>query len=70
MYLDWSHTDLASYLASYRELKIMSSSSGSGGDGSGSGRVLGGEVAVWTESIDYTNLDCRLWPRGGAAAAG
>ncbi len=23
----------------------------------------GGEGAVWTEHIDHTNLECRIWPR-------
>ncbi|KAK9761432.1 Glucosamine-6-phosphate isomerase (Glucosamine-6-phosphate deaminase) (GNPDA) (GlcN6P deaminase) [Basidiobolus ranarum] len=30
--------------------------------------VLGGEVALWSEQIDSTNLDRTLWPRGAAAA--
>ncbi|KAH6895197.1 family 20 glycoside hydrolase [Thelonectria olida] len=30
--------------------------------------VLGGEVAVWTETIDPINLDTLVWPRAGAAA--
>ena len=25
--------------------------------------LLGGEAALWTERIDYTNAECRLWPR-------
>ncbi|SPO03573.1 related to beta-hexosaminidase precursor [Cephalotrichum gorgonifer] len=29
-------------------------------------KVLGGEVAVWTERIDATNLDGLLWPRASA----
>lgn len=29
--------------------------------------VLGGEVAVWSETADGTNLDRLLWPRGSAA---
>lgn len=32
------------------------------------GRVLGGEVAVWTEGIDFTNFECRVWPRAAAVA--
>lgn len=24
---------------------------------------LGGEAALWTERIDFTNAQCRLWPR-------
>ncbi|KAK0617931.1 glycoside hydrolase family 20 protein [Bombardia bombarda] len=30
--------------------------------------VLGGEVAVWAETIDPMNLDTIIWPRAGAAA--
>ncbi len=30
--------------------------------------VLGGEVAVWSETIDPTNFDSLVWPRAGAAA--
>ncbi|EFX03281.1 beta-hexosaminidase beta chain precursor [Grosmannia clavigera kw1407] len=30
--------------------------------------VAGGEVAVWSEAADGTNLDGLLWPRGSAAA--
>lgn len=30
--------------------------------------VIGGEVAVWTETIDTTSLDSIIWPRAGAAA--
>ncbi|KAK4129529.1 glycoside hydrolase family 20 protein [Parathielavia appendiculata] len=29
--------------------------------------VLGGEVAVWSETIDAANLDTLLWPRASAA---
>lgn len=29
--------------------------------------VLGGEVAVWTETIDPLTLDSIAWPRAGAA---
>jgi hexosaminidase len=29
--------------------------------------VLGGEVAVWTESIDPQTLDSIIWPRASAA---
>lgn len=30
--------------------------------------VLGGEVALWSETIDPTNLDTLAWPRAAAAA--
>lgn len=30
--------------------------------------VLGGEVALWSETVDGTNMDGLLWPRGSAAA--
>ncbi|KAH6984133.1 hypothetical protein EDB80DRAFT_591377, partial [Ilyonectria destructans] len=30
--------------------------------------VLGGEVAVWSETIDAVNLDTLVWPRAAAAA--
>ncbi|KAH7017800.1 family 20 glycoside hydrolase [Ilyonectria destructans] len=30
-------------------------------------RVLGGEVAVWSETIDAVNLDSLVWPRASAA---
>ncbi|GAC99453.1 beta-hexosaminidase [Pseudozyma hubeiensis SY62] len=29
---------------------------------------VGGEMAVWTEQIDRTNLDSRVWPRAAAGA--
>ena len=24
---------------------------------------------MWTEHVDHTNLECRMWPRAGAIAA-
>jgi hypothetical protein len=31
-------------------------------------RVLGGEVAMWSEEVDQYNLDQKVWPRASAAA--
>ena len=31
------------------------------------GRVLGGEVALWSEMVDSANLDSLVWPRASAA---
>lgn len=30
--------------------------------------VIGGELGVWSETIDPSNLDSQVWPRAGAAA--
>lgn len=32
-------------------------------------QVLGGEGAMWTEHVDYTNFDCRVWPRAASIGA-
>ncbi|XP_037773612.1 chitooligosaccharidolytic beta-N-acetylglucosaminidase-like [Penaeus monodon] len=33
-----------------------------------SNSILGGEAALWSEQVDETSLDSRLWPRGSALA--
>jgi hexosaminidase len=33
-----------------------------------SGKILGGEIAIWSEQTDYHVIDGRLWPRSAAAA--
>ena len=30
--------------------------------------LLGGEGAMWTELVDHTNFECRVWPRAAAVA--
>lgn len=44
-----------------------------GSRGGGSGRdltrqILGGSACLWSEQVDDTNLDTKLWPRGAALA--
>lgn len=29
---------------------------------------FGGEAAMWTEMVDHTNLECRMWPRYACSA--
>ncbi len=55
-YLDFNH-DWLEYFSTDVASALPSSS------------LVGGEAAVWTERIDHTNFECRLWPRAGAIAA-
>ena len=65
LYLDWSHTDLASYLAAAPVTEAATDTNAP----TQAGLRLGGEVALFTENSDASNYECRLWPRTGAAAA-
>ena len=38
-------------------------------DTNASSFAMGGEVAMWTERVDHTNLECRMWPRAAAIAS-
>ena len=33
------------------------------------GKILGGEISLWTEKVDYTNIECRVWPRAGVISS-
>ncbi|CAL1131213.1 unnamed protein product [Cladocopium goreaui] len=58
-YLDWPSqwTDFYEYAADEGPLQNQSNR-----------RLLGGEAALWTERMDFTNVLCRAWPRGFAVA--
>eukprot|EP00435_Cladocopium_sp_Y103_P055990 s161_g18.t1 len=58
-YLDWPSqwTDFYEHAADEGPLQNQSDR-----------RLLGGEVALWTERMDFTNLLCRAWPRSFAVA--
>lgn len=48
--------------------RVYSHNPTAGMNASAAALVVGGEVAVWSETIDPTNLDSLVWPRAGAAA--
>ncbi|CAJ1354782.1 unnamed protein product [Effrenium voratum] len=58
-YLDWPSqwTDFYGHAADEGPLQKQPSK-----------RLLGGEAALWTERVDFTNLACRAWPRSAAVA--
>ncbi|CAL1130581.1 unnamed protein product [Cladocopium goreaui] len=58
-YLDWPSqwTDFYEHAADEGPLQNQSNR-----------RLLGGEAALWTERMDFTNVLCRAWPRGFAVA--
>ena len=31
-------------------------------------RILGGEIMSWSETVDWTNIETRIFPRASAAA--
>ncbi|CAE7832327.1 hexa1 [Symbiodinium sp. CCMP2592] len=58
-YLDWNSqwTDFYNHTADEGPLSSRPSD-----------RLLGGETALWSELIDFTNLNCRAWPRAAVVA--
>lgn len=34
-----------------------------------SGLAYGGEACMWTESVDFSNFECRVWPRASVVAS-
>lgn len=46
---------------------VYSHDPAAGVNGTAADLVLGGEVALWSESIDSQNLDSLAWPRAAAA---
>ena len=66
MYLDYDE-DWSSYLSS----DILASAIGMVNSDSNSSpfkQLLGGEGSLWSEKVDHTNFECRMWPRAGAIA--
>ena len=56
LYMDWEHSAMKMLTDSNNILMEPSPLN------------MGIEMCVWTEQIDATNLDCRIWPRGSTIA--
>jgi endonuclease/exonuclease/phosphatase family metal-dependent hydrolase len=82
MYLDWEHVDFFDLVSSESlrqaaaAMRTSLTTASSTLNRSSIVRrkltqqgLLGGEASLWTEEIDFTNFECRLWPRAGAVAA-
>ncbi|CAK9015145.1 unnamed protein product [Durusdinium trenchii] len=58
-YLDWSSEWMDFYEHAADEGPLQNEPSK---------RLLGGEAALWSERMDFSNLACRAWPRSAALA--
>jgi len=63
-YLDWdsSWPDYYSHSVSTQDRRMRPL------EADQQGMLYGGEAAMWTENVDATNFDCRVWPRLPAIA--